>query len=237
MPVDYALRDAHSVKRYLLSLGFAESHIFYRENATRNDFIALFGDSEHLGDIHTYAEAEDEEVFIFISGHGVPDTDSKAYFLPHDGLVNNLKNTAYSRQLLMEQIAKIGAGKRTVVLDVCFSGTTGGAKANQGTSITLVPSIDPDYLAKTVIYSATGVKEYASWHDEGEHGLFTYYFLKALHQGNADIDKNGALSYSEIYKYIYPQVEQGALEQGGRKQHPQMTGGGDKNRILFSYQK
>ena len=101
MPVDYALRDAHSVKRYLLSLGFAESHIFYRENATRNDFIALFGDSEHLGDIHTYAEAEDEEVFIFISGHGVPDTDSKAYFLPHDGLVNNLKNTAYSRQLLM----------------------------------------------------------------------------------------------------------------------------------------
>ena len=67
-PVDYAIRDAQMMRKYLLSLGFEDHHIFYQENATRNDFVGFFGDEDHLGTIHDYATSSEREAFIFISG-------------------------------------------------------------------------------------------------------------------------------------------------------------------------
>ena len=85
--------------------------------------------------------------------------------------------------------------------------------------------------------SASASDEFANWHKDGAHGLLTYYFLKGLHKGNADSDKNGQLSYAELHNYVHQQVSDFAtLKLNNRSQHPQLGGGGKKERVFINYQ-
>ncbi len=228
-PVDYAINDARMVKKYLLSLGFEDRNIFYKENASRSDFIKFFGGKTTEGKLASFADKENEEVFIFISGHGTPAQNGEAYFFPKDGLINNLEETAYPHNWLMNNLTKMKAGKKTVVLDVCFSGKTGSAQVVEDMSaLTLYSKVNINRAPNTLIISATASKQFASWHKSQAHGLLTYYFLEGLHNGNADTDKNTSISYAELHNYIFEKVKDEA-EHLGRKQHPQLNGGGDKN--------
>jgi hypothetical protein len=47
--------------------------------------------------------------------------------------------------------------------------------------------------------------------DAGQHGLFTYHFLKAV-RGQADANGNGWVEMGEIVSYLREQVPKGAVE-------------------------
>ena len=80
---------------------------------------------------------------------------------------------------------------------------------------------------KTVLASSTG-NEVATWADEKGHGLFTYFFLKSIHDHkNSDLNKDGNLTIKEIYNYISNKSEGIPYYSGrltGFKQHPLLTG-------------
>ncbi|MBI4682856.1 MAG: hypothetical protein HY757_07120 [Nitrospirae bacterium] len=57
-------------------------------------------------------------------------------------------------------------------------------------------------LKNGVVISSSTRSQVSSWYNEKKHGMFTYFFLKAIHDKNADYDKNNELTFEEIYRYI-----------------------------------
>ncbi|MEM7657790.1 MAG: tetratricopeptide repeat protein, partial [Bacteroidota bacterium] len=78
-PVDFALQDAASMKRYLVEVyGFDENNILYLPNATQADFNGIFGTKEdHKARLFNLIQPDQTDLFIFYSGHGAPDLESE----------------------------------------------------------------------------------------------------------------------------------------------------------------
>jgi uncharacterized caspase-like protein len=74
-----------------------------------------------------------------------------------------------------------------------------------------------------VIITASGANEVALELPEPiGHGIFTYYLLEGM-GGKADLNGDGVVTVSELYKYVEERVEKHAREVGG-KQRPVYKG-------------
>ena len=77
----------------------------------------------------------------------------------------------------------------------------------------------------------------SNWYPEKKHGLFTYFFLKGL-QGAADLDGDGAVTVSEMERYLLDEnsaVPYLSRREFQRIQTPQVMGK-EKGRVLAKYQ-
>jgi hypothetical protein len=226
--VTYAISDAQSMKNYLINvLGFKEGNILFKENATLGDFNTLFGTKENQkGRLANTIKENISDVFIFYAGHGAPGLkDNKGYFVPVECNPNYVENSGYSLDVFYQNLAQLKAKSLTIVLDACFS----GANVFDKISPLTIKVIDPVLTMKNavVIASSTGT-EVSTWYDEKQHGMFTYFFLKAI-QDKEHSDKNhdGTLTYQELYEYVSDRNE-GVPYQAARihgiEQHPTITG-------------
>jgi len=200
--VDFAVNDAKTIRKYLIkSLGFKSGNIFYVENATKSDFELYFGIKDnHKGKLFNSVKAGKSDIFIFYSGHGAPGLkDKKGYFIPVEADPQYIELSGYSLDVFYENIAKIPAKSLTIVLDTCFS----GANVFENISPLVINVKNPvKNLSNGVVLSSSSGSQVSSWYNEKKHGMFTYFFLKAIHNKNGDSDKDGKLTYDEIYKYI-----------------------------------
>ena len=140
------------------------------------------------------------DVFIYYSGHGAPGiSDHKGYFVPVECDPKYVNLQGYQLDLFYRNISKIPAKSVTIVLDACFSG------------VDLVDNISPivvkidNPLLKTdnsIVLTSSSSDEVSTWLDQTKHGLFTYFFLKAIHGKNADLNKDNKLTWEETYSYI-----------------------------------
>lgn len=226
--VAYAISDAQSMKNYLINvLGFKEGNILFKENATLGDFNTLFGTKENQkGRLANTIKENISDVFIFYAGHGAPSLkDNKGYFVPVECNPNYVENSGYSLDVFYQNLAQLKAKSLTIVLDACFS----GANVFDKISPLTIKVIDPVLTMKNavVIASSSGT-EVSTWYDEKQHGMFTYFFLKAI-QDNSHSDKNkdGVLTYQELFDYVSDRNE-GVPYQAARihgiEQHPTITG-------------
>ncbi|MDZ7343501.1 MAG: caspase family protein [candidate division KSB1 bacterium] len=174
------------------------------------------------------------DVFVFYSGHGSPDVnDQKGYFVPVDADPQYVGVSGYSLDLLYENLAQLPAKSVTAVLDACFSGSG------------LLENISPVRIKFTnalmaikngiVLSSSTG-DQVSSWYPEKRHGLFTYFFLKAMHNRNADLNKDGLLTFEEVINYVADPnegVPRYARKLHNVEQNPAMMG--DKSKVFVKY--
>lgn len=171
------------------------------ENATKGDFELYFGiKGNHKGKLFNAVKAGKSDVFIFYSGHGAPGLkDKKGYFVPIEADPQYIELGGFSVDVFYENISKIPAKSMTVVLDACFS----GADIFENISPMVVKIVNPVIdMPNGVVLSSSKGSQVSSWYNDKEHGMFTYFFLKAIHNKNADYSKDNKLTYSEIYKYI-----------------------------------
>ena len=56
------------------------------------------------------------------------------------------------------------------------------------------------------VFTAAAGNQISSAYQEKRHGLFTYFFLKGL-QGEADLNKDGAIRLREFDEYVRTQVQ------------------------------
>jgi hypothetical protein len=233
--VDYAVHDARAMKQYLVNtMGFYEENVFLEENATQRDFQKWFGnDRSHKGRLFNLAYENIEtntDLFIFYAGHGAPDPNTKSgYFLPTDCDPNFIDVTAYPAELLFGNINKIGAKSTTIVMDACFSGSgiiTGLS------AVAIKPKDFGDIENGVVITSSSGTQP-SAWYEDKNHGLFTYYFLKALKEPSTDVDGNGEVTVDEIYSYVENMVPRKARGLRNLDQNPTIRGMG-RERVLFT---
>lgn len=204
--VDFAINDAKLMKKYLIEvLGYKEGNILYVEDASLSDFKMIFGDKNmYEGQLFNMVKAQKSEVFIYYSGHGVPSLkDKQGYFVPKECNTQYVELTGYSLKTFYDNIAKIPATSTTVVLDACFS----GSNIYENISPIDVKSKGILGLQKGVLFASSSGTEVSCWYNEKKQGLFTYFFLKAIHNRNADFNKDNKITFEEIQQYISDKTE------------------------------
>jgi len=196
---DYSYDDANLVKEYAKALGFRERNIelLLDERAT------LSGISKSVEAWLRNKSKPDSRVFVYYSGHGAPDPQTgEAYIVPYDGDPNYLPNTGYALKRLYDSLSRLRAREVVVVLDACFSGSGGRSVLAKGARpLVMTTAAIPAAPNLAVLTATQGAQISTSSSDKG-HGIFTYYFLKAL--------KDGKKNVAEIYEYLKPQVEDDA---------------------------
>ena len=232
--VPYARRDAEFMREYFQKvLGIPSENIYIKtdDGASLSEFNAIFNPK---GWLDKNANKNECEIFIFYSGHGVPDmTANEAYLLPYDGNPNFPNNTGYSLQQLYSNLSSLKAKKVTIFLDSCFSG------ANRNNEIILASAkpvfISPEMPAvapNLSVFSAAQASQIASAYNEKQHGLFSYFLMKGL-KGEANKDQDKKITEAELLQYLQENV--GAMARRmGREQDPQLQTN-DPQRILVQW--
>lgn len=203
-----ASQDVQLVKRYLIeALGYKEGNIFVLENATTSDFQIYFGTRDrHEGRLFHAVKEGKSDLLIYYSGHGVPDLQGETrYFLPVNCDPAYVELGGYSLDVFYENIAKIPARSKTVLLDACFS----GVDIYQNLSLARIkPKPRQVSDPSLAVFTASTADQAASWYKAKGHGLFTWFFLRALSDYTmTDADRDGELSLEEIHRFISDKTE------------------------------
>jgi len=237
-PVDYAVNDARSMKKYLVNLlGFKEGNILYYENASLGDMNTVFGTKGNpRGKLFNTLKQGVSDVVVFYSGHGAPGLkDSKAYFVPVESDPNYMENSGYSLDVMYENLKTLPAKSITFFSDACFS----GANVFEKISPMVIRSKEPikEGMKNTSLLNSCTGTEVSCWHNEEQHGLFTFYLLKAMKEyETTDANKDKQISVDEIFKVVADNnegVPYYARRQYGLSQTPVLQG--SKSKILFKY--
>jgi len=240
--VKYADNDARVVKEYLVkTLGYKETNIIFKLDATKAEFEQIFGiKGNPEGRLNEYIKPGKSDVFIYYSGHGAPDPNTrKGYFIPSDCDSSRYSLNGYPLDVFYENVSKLEAKSITIVLDACFSGATNSGKSLVSNASPFGIRVDNPTVAKgnTVCLTSSEGDQISSWYDDKRHGLFTYFFLKGL-GGVADKDGNNKLTYEELYAYISDNTEGvpywARRLHEGRKQTPTIQGV-YANKIILEY--
>ena len=222
---DFSKSDAVMVKDYLKALGFQERNIEFitNEKATKSK-------------IETAVEGwlpnkvkKDSRIIVYYSGHGAPEPKTgDAYIVPYDGDPNYLTTSGYSLKRLYDNLGGLQAAEVIVLLDSCFSGAGGRSVLAQGARPLVMMTTSTVLPSNIAVLSATQGSQISTSSPEKGHGVFTYYFLKAL--------KDGKKNIAEIYEYIKPLVEDEA-KQINVQQSPSISPDVEKLRGRFGLRK
>ncbi|MCG2727020.1 MAG: caspase family protein [Elusimicrobia bacterium] len=232
--VDYAINDAQLVKEYLVSaLGFQQNNIIYLENPTKANMEEVFGNRDNYkGKLYDYVKKDKSDVFVYYTGHGAPDLDTRqGYFVPSDSDPNYVKLNGYSLSVFYDNLSKLRAKNVNVVIDACFSGMSNKGMIITKASPLMIAPILPG-SGKIKVFASSNQDEVSSWYPEKRHSLFTYFFLKGL-QGEADKNKDKTMTYGELYDYVFEHVPYYARRLYGRKQTPSFNG--NEKEIISRY--
>jgi len=228
-PVEYAQNDAAAVKDYLVRfLRFDERNIILETDATKAVFDDLFRPE---GTLSTRVREGRSNVFVFYSGHGVPDlVGRQAYLLPTD-VHPDSPQQGYALETLYQSLSlikqRIGPDRQVVVMiDACFSGESGrGERFVSGSS---APGFQParprsgDGLIKLVATSGTHP---ANWDDTLKLGLFTSRFLMGvagLAAAPGAGGSGGTVQWNALRDYVRNTVDADAHRLVKREQRPEI---------------
>lgn len=171
---------------------------------------------------------EDDLVVIYYSGHGSfaadtngdealrnPGDNLDEYYLPYDTKIPGLFSTAIRDDEFGDWMNSIHSKHVVIFLDSCFSG--GATKqvkgvSSEGRKAPSTNSIFNDFsLERRVLLAASEENQESLEAPELEHGVFTYYLLKAL-KGAGDEDGDGKINAEEAYNYVKLKVKKYAAE-------------------------
>ncbi len=186
-----------------------------------------------------------DEVIIFVAGHGVLDVDLNYYLASHDMDFND----PAKRGIPYEDVEKLLDGikplKKILFVDACHSGEIdkdemelAQVEATEQGEVTFraagasvvsksVETQNTSELSKELftdlrrgtgatVVSSAGGGEYAMESGEWKNGLFTYCLINGIQTKEADLNKDGKIMLSELQKYVQSQV----LKLSGGKQQP-----------------
>jgi uncharacterized caspase-like protein len=210
--------------------------VIFITNASKSDFELYFGTREDSqGKLFNMIKPGSSDVFVYYSGHGAPGMrDHKGYFVPVECDPNYVELQGYPTETFYNNLSKINAKSVSVVIDACFS----GADLVKNVSPLLLKLESGSFpLANGVALSSSKSDQVSSWYNEKQHGLFTYFFLKGMHDRAADLNKDGQITMDEMYKYLSDKsngVPYFARRINGVEQTPTLQGDA-KGKVLVKY--
>ncbi|MDE6633272.1 MAG: caspase family protein, partial [Muribaculaceae bacterium] len=210
-----ALHDGQTFNEYCeKTLGIPKSQIVFLTDATSGDFWSEF---ENLkGRIAN--RAEDVDVILFYSGHGLPDNDTKeAYLVPVDAQPQHSR-TMIKLQEVYDGLGKLPNASVYAFMDACFSGSA-RESGQKDTPIVAAKGValkhkDVEPAGNVFVLSAASAQQTAFPYEEKDHGMFTYWLLKKLQESK------GGATLEEISSFVKDKVSATSLEINRREQTP-----------------
>jgi len=239
--VDFAVNDADAMRKFVLNkLGYRSGNIIDLRDASKAQLEETFGsERSHKGRLFDYVRADESDVIVFYSGHGVPGmSDKRGYLLSVDANPNRAELTGYPVDTLLKNLSKVPAKSMTVFIDACFSGDSPKGMIVKSMSGLMVEIRQPKKTSsKMVVLTASRGDEAASWDEEAKHGLFTKHLLEALN-GAADKqsktgNKDGKVTLGEVKAYLDREMTYQARRRFSRDQHATVSG--DLKTVLLAY--
>jgi sulfatase modifying factor 1 len=219
-----AVSDAEAIQKRLMEHGFAEVRLITNEEATRDGIlkgIAWLGKTS----------GKEDRVVIYFSGHGETRKGRRGetgYIIPVDCPKEDYYVNAISMAKIRESTKEIDAKHILYLMDCCYSGIG-----------LMVPRADEEFMIEMTkdpcVYMITAGKAGEQAIEISGHGIFTSYILRGL-DGEADHDKNGVISGTELGQYSRKWVSH-TVKQSGRSQTPQFGRIDGEGEIVFVSQK
>jgi WD40 repeat protein len=176
-------------------------------------------------------------VIVFLSGHGLLDTNENYYFAPYDIDFSNPRNNGVTYAELEGLLAPLPSRNKLLLLDSCHAGEIdnlpnpstdnassqeqlqvheNGAKGFPLKTVTSFSSAsrlmeafftDLKTGTGTSVIAASAGNQYAFESQKWNNGVFTYALLHGLVDGSADADKDGFVNVEELRHYVATEVQ------------------------------
>jgi Caspase domain len=150
----------------------------------------------------------DDQLLIYLSCHGVLDDFGRLYYAAANTRRLRLAATAVPAAWLNERLEDCRARRQVVVLDCCHSGAFArGSKGDPG--LALRQRFEPHGRGRVVL-TASRSTEYSFEGEEpsgdGVPSVFTRAIVDGLTTGDADRDRDGLITVSDLYHHLYESV-------------------------------
>ena len=178
----------------------------------------------------------DDEVIIFLAGHGLLDQNLDYYLATWDMNFGDPAENGLAYSDVEDLLNGIPARKKILMIDACHSGeidkeemeilasasiqdqeikfrgfpARGGSDHYGLTNVfDLMKELFVDLRRGTgaIVISSSGGGEFAYESPSWNNGVFTYAFVEGLKSGNADANKDGVILVSEIREYVFDRVQ------------------------------
>jgi WD40 repeat protein len=187
----------------------AQKGRFYSDVRTTlltNEQATRVGVLTALKNVKDKAKSDDFAV-VFLSGHGVADTDRNYYYLPVDFVPDNYLTSGVSFDDITKLVSGIQA--RTIVfIDTCRSGGLNESRLSAIFDINRISNglAESDNGGAVVFTAATG-KQSALEREEWGNGAFTKALIEGL-SGDAMLDDSGEVRLSFLNGWVSRRVSE-----------------------------
>lgn len=210
----YTDDDAYQIYAFLKSpeggaLPNDQIRLLIDENATRQNILA------GMNDILLRAD-ENDVVLMYYSGHGLP-----GMFLPidFDGYNNSLSHTE-----VMNVFKNSKAKHKLCIADACHSGSLLASRSPFNSQIEDFYNEYDNTRGGTALIMSSKSEEVSLETSGLRQGIFSHYLIRGLN-GEADSNKNGIVTVTELYSFI----STGVKTYTRNAQQPTIAGSYDAN--------
>lgn len=227
----YAARDAELMAEYFkTSLGVRDIHLLTDEEVRQMKMNTMFDPKR--GDLSRKIQPGQTDVFVYYSGHGVPQPDgSDVMLIPYDVEKSYINDYGFSLNKMYDNLASLNAKSVTVILDACFSGGSRPSESYKSESIANQKLVMPDLRAMEQpwldnpnfrVFTSSRGDQTSLGYDLSRSGLFTYYIACGL-QGDADLNADKKITMAELVEFVTAGVD----KESAGSQTPQFYGNKD----------
>jgi len=215
--LSYAVADAKSMAKLLEQQNFSVVS-FFDAQATRQAILS------ELGDRLPTMVGESDRVVVFFAGHGETRQFGRAstmgYLLPVESQQTALSATAIDMGVIRTLAQALPAQQVLFLIDVCYGGIAGQRFRSLSPMTTQYLKVITREKGRQLI-AAGGADQQAIESPEWGHSAFTYFLLKGLGNGLADLNDDGIIPASELYSYLDQRVY-AAARLIGHTQRPEL---------------
>ncbi len=204
LDLSYAAKDA---REFIVSVAPRQTRLYhnietktYTDNkATRDSILDSF---QWL----SQAAGAQDVTMVFIAGHGVTDSHSRFYFIPHDGSPNRLLSTGISEDELETALARI-PGKVICFLDACFAGNFSPPRRSPSGFIRPLLKQLNHAGSGIILFSSSMSNQFSEELPRYQNGAFCRAVIEAF-QGKADFYGGGYITVNMLETYISRRVRE-----------------------------
>ena len=153
-------------------------------------------------------------VFIYFSGHGKKDFENDLCLLFNDTEEETLLATSLTFDFINKCRRYPSRKSVIIILDCCYSGVAGIRDTSD-----VMEALKKHSGSGTVILTSTGLTGSPTAKEEEKlgHGIFTYYLIEGLENGQADMQGEGHISIDNLYNYAFEKTT-GSCSQSPKKE-------------------
>ena len=218
--LSYCVNDIKAIEASLLQTGFGEDTVFTLTSGAEEKDLPTRNNIVQVVQLVCRSAGPEDFVFIALNGHGIQIGDVQ-YFCPSDmdDLEERLAETAMSIDWIYKELENSAAKFKLLVVDACrdnpFRGRRSALVAEMGITRDPPPGI--------ALLRSCGPGEVSLEDAQFQKGVFTHFLLEGLN-GAADMNKDGAVSFLELYMYTQRQTQAYALRNHRSQQNPYIRG-------------